>query len=409
MPGPAERTAASGDRDPLHRFLLLYALAWAGTAIAYVPFLTILLPVRVAGLAGPGQGVEWLAWITFAGALAASAGHILFGWLSDVTGRRRPWAALGLLLSCLLLLAVARVGSLPGLLAAIIAWQLALNMMMAPLAALAGDVVPDARKGQLGGMMAFAPGCGALSGMLVTLPGLASADARLALVAGLVALCVLPVLLVRLPPALPPALPVASPPEAPQQAPPPNRAVRRMWLARLAVQIAEATLFAYLYFWFRSVDAVMTDNRVATLFAIILVLSAPLALLAGRRADRRDQPFVPLMLGAAAAAVGLAAMAAASSLATAIAAFSLFALASAAFLALHAAQTLRVLSRSDAPRRRLGRDLGLFNLTNTIPSLIMPWLALGLVPRFGFPGLFLLLALLSLAGALILGGLARRA
>ncbi len=406
MPGPAERTAASGDGDPLHRFLLLYALAWAGTAIAYVPFLTILLPVRVAGLAGPGQGVEWLAWITFAGALAASAGHILFGWLSDVTGRRRPWAALGLLLSCLLLLAVVRVDSLPGLLAVIIAWQLALNMMMAPLAALAGDVVPDTRKGQLGGMMAFAPGCGALSGMLVTLPGLASADARLALVAGLVALCVLPVLLVR----LPPALPVASPPEARQTAPaPPNRAVRRMWLARLAVQIAEATLFAYLYFWFRSVDAVMTDNRVATLFAIILVLSAPLALLAGRWADRREQPFVPLMLGAAAAAVGLAAMAAASSLATAIAAFSLFALASAAFLALHAAQTLRVLSHSEAPRRLLGRDLGLFNLTNTIPSLIMPWLALGLVPQFGFPGLFLLLALLSLAGALILGGLARRA
>ena len=37
----------------MQRFLLLYALAWAGAAIAYVPFLSILLPVRVAGLAGP--------------------------------------------------------------------------------------------------------------------------------------------------------------------------------------------------------------------------------------------------------------------------------------------------------------------------------------------------------------------
>jgi len=32
------------------RFLLLYALAWAGGSIGYVPFLTILLPVRVAAL-----------------------------------------------------------------------------------------------------------------------------------------------------------------------------------------------------------------------------------------------------------------------------------------------------------------------------------------------------------------------
>ena len=44
----------------------------------------------------------------------------------------------------------------------------------------------------------------------------------------------------------------------------------------------------------------------------------------------------------------------------AMAGFAVFSLASAVFLALHSAQTLRVLSR---PERR-GRDLGLFNLTN---------------------------------------------
>jgi hypothetical protein len=39
-------------REAPRRFLLLYALAWAGAAIAYVPFLTILLPVKVEGRAG---------------------------------------------------------------------------------------------------------------------------------------------------------------------------------------------------------------------------------------------------------------------------------------------------------------------------------------------------------------------
>lgn len=31
------------------RFILLYALAWAGGSIAYTPFLSILLPARVEG------------------------------------------------------------------------------------------------------------------------------------------------------------------------------------------------------------------------------------------------------------------------------------------------------------------------------------------------------------------------
>lgn len=140
----------------MQRFLLLYALAWAGAAIAYVPFLSILLPVRVAGLAGAAD-VSWLAYIAFAGAIAASAGHIAFGYLSDVTGNRRGWIWAGLILSCTLLFAVTRARDLNTLIVLIIGWQLALNMMLAPLAALAGDYVPDRQKGLLGGLMAFAP------------------------------------------------------------------------------------------------------------------------------------------------------------------------------------------------------------------------------------------------------------
>ena len=36
----------------------LFALAWAGGAVAYMPFLTILLPGRVADLAGPVTGIS---------------------------------------------------------------------------------------------------------------------------------------------------------------------------------------------------------------------------------------------------------------------------------------------------------------------------------------------------------------
>lgn len=396
-------------RHETNRFLLLYALAWAGASTSYIPFLTILLPVRVSDVIGHDAAVSWLSYIAFFGALAASVGHIAFGYLSDITGNRRTWVWCGLISSCLLLLAVSRVDGLPGLIALVVCWQLSLNMMLAPLAAMAGDHVPDSRKGLLGGLMAFAPGFGALAGALVTIPGFASPDARLGLVAGLVAVCVIPVLVAGGPTPLSrtEALSVVSPERTQTMSDLHDRgrsALIRMWLARLTVQIAEAALFAFLYLWFRSVDPSITDNRTATVFSVILMLSAPLALVIGRWADRRAQPVLPLILCAACSAIGLAGMAAAHSMQMALLSYAVFGTASTIFLAHHSAQTLRVLRR---PERR-ARDLGVFNLTNTMPSLIMPWFALGLVPYFGFSGLFVLLALLSVVTGLLLVPLARR-
>ena len=46
--------------------------------------------------------------------------------------------------------------------------------------------------------------------------------------------------------------------------------------------------------------------------------------------------------------------------------------------------------------------MGLFNLTNTVPSLIIPWMTLAMVPTFGFSGLFVVLAaLVGLATVLL--------
>lgn len=381
--------------------MLLYALAWAGGTIAYTPLLTSLLPARVAELAGREAGVDWLAWIALAGALAASAGGLLFGWLSDITRNRRGWIAAGLLLVTGLLPAMSGPTRLSELVLLIVAWQLALNMMLGPLSAWAADMVPDRRKGRLGGLLAFAPGMGALAGALVTLPGLAGPAARLWVVAGLVLLFVLPLLLVRHPvaAALPQSAALAAPERARRRAD-----ALRMWLARFAVQIAEAALFAYLFFWLSGLVPGLTDHDTARLFTFTMLVSAPLALMLGAWSDRRSRPMAPLVACALVSALGLGGMALAGTLVPAMAAYALFGVASAMFLALHAAQTLRILPRPD----RRGRDLGLFNLANTVPSLVMPLLAMSLIPRVGFQGLFLLLALLAGAAALLLAGIGRR-
>ncbi len=395
--------AGARGRVPL-ALLLLYALAWGGGSVAYIPFLTILLPVRVESLVGPAGSVSWLAYLAFGGAIAASSGAILFGYLSDVTRRRKLWIALGLVLSCLLLVAVSQARTFPALLAVLLLWQLALNLMLAPLAAWAGDWVPDAQKGLLGGLLAFAPGLGAFAGAVVTWPGLATADLRLVAVAMMVCACVLPLLvLVQMPESTHSEASVPDH-EAAHLHLFTNPLVRRMWLARLAVQVAEAALFAYLYLWFRAIDPAMTDNMAARVFTAVLVCSAPLALVVGHWSDRHGRPLLPLVACALVSALGLLGMALSSSLGVAISAYALFGLASAVFLALHSAQTLRVLPRAD----RRGRDLGMFNLTNTVPSLVMPWLVLSLVPSFGFGAMFLLLAGLALAAALVLARMPRQ-
>lgn len=391
-------------------FLAFYALAWAGSVIAYMPFLTLLLPVRIEWLAG-NQAVGWLALITLLGAVASSLSNIAFGWLSDLSGRRRPWVLGGLVVSSTLLLAAPRVESLWGLCALVVGWQAGVNMMIGPLSAWAGDQVPDGYKGLLGGLLALAPASGALAGALVTMPyfgpqfgpqtGVASAAmsgfARHAVVVLLVAACLAPLLLLGKDGGFRPAVAAV---RGERQV---TRAwlgamATRMWLARLMVQISEALLFAYLYLWLRSVDPMLGPAGIARVLTLAVVLGAPSALLAGRWADRHGRPVAPLVASALVAALALVGMGLSQTPAQALASYLGLGVATSVFLALHSAQTLRVLP--DGARR--GRNLGLFNLTNTLPSLLTPALTVMLVPRIGFSGLFHLLAVLALGAAALL-------
>lgn len=386
------------------RFLLLYALAVAGGSASYAPFLTLLLPVRV-GLIWQGDALQVLAYAAFAGACAASTANILFGWISDRSSRRREWIVAGALLSSALLVGMQYITNITGLLVMIVLWQTAVNMMLAPLGAWAGDCVPDSQKGTLGGLLSAAPAIGAMSGAIVTIPGLADADGRLLMVALIVLGLVLPVVFFGKPRPMPELM-------KPRNAvrvelatakvrggsKAPRSAVGRMWFARLLIQIAEAALFAFLLLWLRSIDEGITDNDTARLFTTVLVISVPIAIFVGRWSDRTGRPILPLAILSAGGAAGLVWMAMAENAAMAVSGFALFGVLTGVFLSLHSSQTLRVLPR---PQTR-GRDLGVFNLTNTVPSLIMPWLALALVPVFGFKALFLLLAGLAVISCILL-------
>ena len=397
---PAFNVGAEPDQNTKQSlpFLFFYALAVAGGAIGYVPFLTLLLPLQTTQQFGD-EALNVLAYAAFAGAIAASCANIFFGWLSDITKRRRLWIATGMLSSSSLLALMPYANSSAVLIGMIVVWQLCLNMMLAPLGAWAGDTVPDAQKGLLGGFLAFAPALGALSGTIITLQGLATQHERHFAIALLVIVLVTPVLFVVRPVPMPE---LQTDYDADQQNQTANRRNKsdaaRMWLARLLVQIAEASLFAFLLLWFRSVEPEFGENDVANIFTIVLGIAVFFAFMVGRWSDRNSKPILPLATCALVGAGGLAVMALAATLPIALLGYFIFGLASSIFLALHSSQTLRVLPTA----KNRGRDLGIFNLTNTVPSLIMPWLTLALVPVYGFGALFLLLAGLAIVASILL-------
>lgn len=385
---------------PAHQprwFLGLFALAAAGGAVGYVPLLTVLLPQRISELQG-SEDVAALAQVTFLGAVVASLANIAAGMLSDRIRSRRPWIILGLIGSNALLVAIGEASSVREIILLIMAWQVALNLMLGPLTAWAGDCFPDSQKGVLGGALALAPALGALAGSLVTYGGLVTPVARLPMVALLVSALVLPAVVLgggRTRPELMQPRTGAAIDTAPITR---HGMVTRMWTARLLVQVAEGGMFAFLLYWLRSLSPDYPENSAANVFSAVLVCSVPVSLLLGHWSDRHGRPIMPLASSAVLGAGGLLVMAAAGSLGVAIAGYVLFGLAAATFLALHASQTLRVLP---APQHR-GRDLGLFNLTNTVPGMVMPWLTVLLVPQFGYSTLFVLFAVLALTSAALL-------
>jgi MFS family permease len=394
------------ERQPFW-FMALFALAVSGGSIAYVPLLTVLLPLKISALL-QGQDVAALARVTFFGAIIASLANIAFGMLSDRFGNRIGWIASGLVVSSLLLIAIGEAASLSHIIVLVMGWQIGLNMMLAPLFAWAGDCFPDEQKGTLGGFLAFAPAVGALAGSLVTLDLLVSTQWRLVAVAAMVVILVTPALVFgrrqTRPALMRPLLPGAG--EAADTRQLRNRGTAaRMWVARFLVQISEAGLFAFLLFWLRSILPDFHENSAANIFSLVLFAAVPVSLWLGSWSDRRVRPILPLVVMALIAAVGLLAMAFSQGIAPAIAGYVIFGIASAVFLSLHTAQTLRVLPK---PQYR-GRDLGVFNLTNTVPSLVMPWLTLTLVPAFGFSALFVCFAILVAAGAGLLASVASRA
>lgn len=378
------------------RFILLVALANAGGVIGFLPLLTLLLPVKIAEIAGDDRIPVFTATV-IAGAVAASVSNILFGWLSDRSvargGGRRKWIVAGLAGLAIAFTAVALATTPAQIILGIVLFQIAVNAVLAPMFAVMADEVPDTQKGLSGGSIALgAPLASAVAALMIA-TGINGEPARLAFVFAVVLICILPLLLT--PSRIAPAV------AAPEEAPLLGRDLAVAWTSRLLVQVAGNALWLYLVYYFASIDPDTPTSKsvgpLGQLMTIAYLIPVPVAVLAGRWSDRigRRKPF--LISFALLAALGLAGLAFARDWNLAAAAFALYALGSAGFLALHSGFAMQLLPD---PRHR-GRDLGLINLTNTLPALLGPLLTWALATPHDFRAVMLTLAALTLLGGLL--------
>lgn len=389
-------TAAAGQNQTLQPpgFLSAYAAAWSGGAIAYTPFLTLLLPVRFSELAGLDD-VHWLALCATIGAVAASLSNIFWGWLSDGSlasgGRgRKVFIAIGLIGTALASGAIASAKTPLSLVGAVAVWQTMLNLLLGPLASYAADSVSSRQKGRLGGMMSFGPAAAALTTIAISLLPVDLGD-QLALIMLVVALCVAPLL------ARPTAQPLGAELDAAETIHAPNydrRTMTLLWLARLLVQVAEALLFLFIYYYLRSVSGGKLSMFDYGWTSVVVQFAAiPVTLTIGRRCDRSGRRRTALLGTLALVGLGLTGMATLHSWSLIVICYGLFLMGSNSFLALHSAVVMQELPDP----RHFGRDLGIFNLTNTLPSLTTPLLAALIIGRFGYETMMGLLALVMLA------------
>ncbi|WP_375403306.1 MFS transporter [uncultured Sphingomonas sp.] len=392
------RSAAPADHDRRsQRFLRVLALANAGGVVAYLPLLTLLLPLKVEEVAADAR-LGLLTAISLAGAVAASLSNIAFGMLSDRAvargGSRRGWIAAGAVLTAVSYGAVGAARTPGGLLAAIVLFQVAVNALLAPLTATMADEVPDDQKGTAGGLLAFGgPIASAISALLVGMSAL-NGNGRLLVIVLAFSVMLLPLLLT-------PARAVLAGAVTGGGRRPGRRDLVFAWTGRLLVQVPGVVLFAYLLFYFRTVAPGAPGERVAawtsTLLACSFAASVPLALAAGVASDRFGARKLFLAAAAVATAAGLAVMAVARDWWPAAAGFALYACGSATFLGLNTAHAMQLLPSPD----RRGRDLGLLNLANTAPALIGPALAWTLATATDFRTLLLVLAASALAGGVV--------
>ena len=393
-----DRRQHGGEAQPYNRaYLGWHGLAWAGATMAYQPFLSFLLPLRVVAIGGRPDPILLSAAVLLGGVTAGLA-NLAWGIVGDRVaahgGGRRALILIGLAGTLCSYVMLALASSPSALLAALFCFQVVLNLMLSALVATAADEVPAHDKGLLGGVLCIGAPAGAVASVIATLPGISVEDG-LFWIGLMVPILILPYALQRRYPLQRGSAQVATATIPPDQA----QTFALLWLVRLMLQTASKAVFFFLVFYFAETVGEVHPAAIAKFTLVAALIAAPAALLLGRMSDRYNRHHGILLAMIAAMAGGLVIMAVQSFWVLAVTGYLVFACSAAICLALHSGYTMLHLPAG----LESGKGLGLLNLTNTLPAVAVAALGTAIVPQHGYRMLCWILAVaVALAGGALM-------
>ena len=394
-------------------FVAVLTLAYIGAFIAFVPLLSLIVPLQAQALA-PGDKIGLLSLVSLWGALTASVANLAAGWASDRTrgrfGRRRPWILAGLAGVILAYGLIAAAPSPLALLAGVMTFQFAFNLMFAPLTAILADVVPDVQKARVAAFLGLGAPMGAAGGVLISLPPFGGPAARLTILGVLVVACVVPLVLSwRGPP--------GSSPHRREAGPPAARALLSIdfgfaWASRFCLQIAASVVNAYMLFYLsdharyaEQFPGSTVESGLARLIALSTLLVVVSGFVGGLASDRLGRRKLFIVVASVLLGFGLMIFAFWPQWPGPLVGYAFYGVGFGLYTTVDVALVAQILPS----RRDTARDLGIMNLTNTLPAVLAPVLALTALgaDRQDWPMLMGLSAGIAVVGGLAVLGVRR--
>jgi Na+/melibiose symporter-like transporter len=355
-------------------YLVLFLAAFVGLA----PLFQIIAPLHAAGLDTDSK-TEILSRAMFWGAITAAGANVVMGTISDRTtsrfGRRRPWIALGALLTVLSYVGIWRSSTPAEFVWALIGFQLAFNVLVAPLSAVFADRVPIALRSTVSAMLGLSyPLAVALGSSLMAL-GPQYEPGRLALLAGILLAAALIFLIVYDEPrsferseTVPSSVPSGI---GAFLAPFRSRNFVVVWTGRLFIATGYALVSMYLLYFLT--DAVGWPGRsperahaflTGIAFVGVMVVAGGVALFGRRMIWRQPLALTGALLLCAATSI----LAIAPSWTTAVFALAVYGLGQGAYGAVE----MGLMADALPTQHNRGRDMGLNNLAVALPQAMAP-------------------------------------
>ncbi|MET0789528.1 MAG: MFS transporter [Cellulomonas sp.] len=404
---PVDRALAEPTARTSRLWVTWLVLASIGLWSGFFGPIQVLL-AQQAETVSPDSKESVLALVTGVGAAVSMVLNPVWGAFSDRTvlrlGRRLPWIVGGAVVGTVAMLLLARADSVPTM---VLAWALAqagLNATLAAITAVVPDQVPERERGVVGGVLAIAQTVGVIAGS-----GVAAATGSIA--AGYLTLAA--VLVVT---TVPYALDSRDIPLPRELRPPMDwRAFLRgfwvsprrhpdygwAWITRFLMNLGNALLVLYLLYYLT--DAVglpdrEAENAVFALTAVYGVCTVVTAYLGGLWSDRLGRRKVFVIWSGLITAAALQLFALVPTMPAAYVAAVVLGIGFGAYTAVDFALITQVLPEASAR----AKDLGVINIANTLPQVLAPAIAAGVIAAgLGYRGLYTLAAVVSVLGSIL--------